>query len=182
MLAFSSKHPCAVCAASHSCQHGCRLLILFTDRNTFLPAFYCWTNEPCSAAVVTGERGHYFSDGPFLREAEEAFKWRVKATGAVSVLWNDKEHGQHQTSSFDTLLIFCCYPLSTLGLLVRSEEQLYTSLTESVCWTRALQGRCVQTLEFDHGPSIKQWSAYFLVLLTFVISTASESRTVTEYH
>lgn len=177
IAAFSSKHPCAVC-----CQRGCRLLILLTDRNTFPPAFYRWTNEPCSAAVVTGEGGHYFSDGLFLRGAEEAFKWGVNATGAASVLWNDKEHGQHQTSSFDTLLIFCCYPLSTLGMLVRSEEQLYTGLSEAVCWTRALQGRCVQTLEFDHGPPIKQRSPYFLVLLTFVISTASEPGTVTEYH
>lgn len=92
MVAFSSKHPCAARAASQSCQHGCRLLILFTDRNTFLPAFYCWTNEPCSAAVVTGEGGHYFSDGLFLRGAEEAFKWGVNATGAASVLWDDKEH------------------------------------------------------------------------------------------
>lgn len=86
-------------------------------------------------------------------------------------------------------------PLNESPAFVNSVQSLFWSVQselnklfwsywqlQPVWHSKALQCRCFQTLGFDHGLPIKQWSPYFLLLLTFVISTAREPGTVTEYH
>lgn len=98
---------------------------------------------------------------------------RVNVTGGESELWNTKR------SSYSIKPSLCTYfidPLFILNNLVGSQTGYFLD-----CCSRELQARCCQTLGFDHGPPIRQWSPCFLLLLTFMISTAGEPRTVTEY-